>query len=64
MRVMPRRNGDIPFVVSKAAKISDKIGWAPKHDDIAEIIRSSVAWQKCLMEKRGERKDTKRNSVG
>lgn len=63
VRVMPRRNGDIPFVVSKAAKISQKIGWTPKHDDIAEIIQSSVAWQKFLTEKSGEREDAKCESI-
>lgn len=46
VKIKPRRPGDLPFVVSRTAKITNEVGWHPRHNDLQEIIRDSVDWEK------------------
>jgi UDP-glucose 4-epimerase len=46
VNVKPRRNGDLPFVVSRAARITDVVGWKPRHNDLQQIVQNSVEWEK------------------
>ncbi|MBL6939307.1 MAG: UDP-glucose 4-epimerase GalE [Alphaproteobacteria bacterium] len=41
----PRRPGDPPTLISNPAKIR-AAGWTPHHDDIAEILRSALDWER------------------
>lgn len=44
----PRRDGDVAVVVARAARLREKLGWEPKHDDLDGIVRSALAWEKKL----------------
>ena len=41
IRPAPRRPGDPPRLVAAAGRIRDRLGWQPRHDDLAAIIRSA-----------------------
>jgi len=47
-REEPRRAGDPPSLIAKAARIRTTLGWQPRHDDLAEIVSSSLAWERKL----------------
>lgn len=40
----PRRPGDPPRLVAASAKAKKVLGWAPKYQDIHEIVSSAWAW--------------------
>lgn len=42
----PRRAGDPPELVAVAERIRDVLGWSPKLDDLDEIVRTSLAWER------------------
>ena len=44
----PRRAGDPPSLVARAERIRKTLGWTPKHDDLAQIVGSSLAWERKL----------------
>ncbi len=44
----PRRAGDPPWLVADARKIKQVLGWTPAHDDLDEIVRTALAWEKKL----------------
>lgn len=44
--VSPRRSGDLPELVAANAKIIDQLGWKPQHDDLDEIIKSALDWER------------------
>lgn len=44
-----RRAGDPPFLVSNSEKIKSTLGWIPKHNDLREIIKSAIAWERQLI---------------
>ena len=50
----PRRAGDPATIVASPARIMEKLGWAPQHDDLAEIVRHALAWEAAL-ERRNRR---------
>lgn len=41
----PRRPGDLGSVVAANSAIVSRLGWRPAHDDLAEIIRSTLRWK-------------------
>jgi UDP-glucose 4-epimerase len=41
---LPRRPGDAARLVASSQKIKRELGWAPKHDDLREIISSAWEW--------------------
>ena len=45
----PRRPGDPASVTATGERIRAVLGWAPKHDDLEENVRHSLAWERHLM---------------
>jgi UDP-glucose 4-epimerase len=45
VREGPRRPGDPPTLISDPARIR-ALGWIPGHDDIDEIVRSALDWER------------------
>jgi len=44
----PRRPGDIASSVADSRKIRETLGWKPQFDDIEEILRTAIAFEKQL----------------
>jgi UDP-glucose 4-epimerase len=44
-----RRAGDPPRLVAEAARIRERLGWQPRHQDLAGIVRSAFAWEQRLL---------------
>jgi UDP-glucose 4-epimerase len=42
----PRRPGDPPTLISDPSRIKAALGWKPTHDDLEDIIRSAIAWER------------------
>ncbi len=45
-----RRAGDPPELVAKADKIGRVLGWKPRHDDLDFIVKTSLNWERRLLE--------------
>ncbi|HEX5513504.1 MAG TPA: UDP-glucose 4-epimerase GalE [Gammaproteobacteria bacterium] len=48
IREEPRRAGDPPALIANAEKIRTTLGWTPRFDDLREIVRTSLAWERTL----------------
>lgn len=48
VRESPRRPGDAPTLVADNRKILQTLRWSPRHDDLALICRTALAWEKKL----------------
>lgn len=46
-----RRAGDPPALIAGAQKVRDILGWQPRYDDLEEIARSSLNWERKLKER-------------
>lgn len=46
IREEARRAGDPPALIAVAERIRTTLGWVPRHDDLDEIVRSSLAWER------------------
>ena len=46
-----RRAGDPGILIAEAQRIRETLGWHPHHDDLSEIVRTSLAWERHLAEK-------------
>jgi len=46
VREGPRRPGDPPMLVADSTKLQNRLGWRPRHDDLADIVRSALAWER------------------
>ena len=44
----PRRAGDPPSLIAGANKIRDVLGWSPRYDNLDEIVRTALAWERKL----------------
>ncbi len=44
----PRRAGDPPTLIARAARIRATLGWQPRHDDLAKIVATSLEWERKL----------------
>jgi UDP-glucose 4-epimerase len=44
----PRRAGDPPILIARAAKIRQVLGWTPKYDDLNAIVTTALAWERRL----------------
>lgn len=42
----PRREGDPAVLISNASKIRQKTNWQPKHENLEEIIKSALNWER------------------
>jgi UDP-glucose 4-epimerase len=47
-REAPRRAGDPPALVARAARIRSTLGWHPQHDNLRSIVATSLAWERKL----------------
>jgi UDP-glucose 4-epimerase len=43
-----RRAGDPAAIVAKADRIRAELGWRPHYDDLAEIVRQALDWERRL----------------
>ena len=48
IREQPRRAGDPPILIARADRIRSQLGWAPRLDDLDEIVDSSLRWERKL----------------
>jgi UDP-glucose 4-epimerase len=48
VKTLPRRPGDAAAVVADPARIKARLGWSPRHDDLDEIVRHALAWERRL----------------
>ncbi|MGH8477957.1 MAG: UDP-glucose 4-epimerase GalE [Methylococcales bacterium] len=46
----PRRAGDPPELIAEVKKIHQTFRWKPRYDDLREIVRTALAWEKTLRE--------------
>jgi UDP-glucose 4-epimerase len=46
VRYEPRRAGDPPELVADASALNSRFAWEPKFDDLTEIVRTSLAWER------------------
>ena len=44
-----RRAGDPPQLIAAAGRIRKTLGWTPKHQDLAGIVATALAWEKRLL---------------
>jgi UDP-glucose 4-epimerase len=47
----PRRPGDAMRAVADCALIKKRLGWQPRHDDLAAMIKTALAWEAIRTEK-------------
>ncbi len=47
----PRRPGDPAAIVASNERARNILGWKPEHDDLDEIVRQALAWEKKLGER-------------
>jgi len=48
VRLCPRRAGDPAQIVAAAARIRERLGWQPRHDDLDAIVDQALAWEQRL----------------
>jgi len=46
-----RRVGDLPSLIAIADKIRNVLRWMPRHDDLDFIVRTSLVWERMLMDR-------------
>jgi UDP-glucose 4-epimerase len=49
VKISGRRPGDPAAIVADNARARAKLGWTPIHDNLEEIVRQALAWEKKLM---------------
>ncbi len=49
----PRRPGDPPSLVARAARVRDVLGWSPRYDDLEVIVRTQLDWEHRLLREPG-----------
>lgn len=52
LRAAPRRQGDPAILVADPTAIREMLGWRPKHDDLGQIVRTAIDWERGLTAKR------------
>jgi len=48
----PRRAGDPPTLIAAADRIRDVLDWEPRHDDLRQIVETSLNWERILLQRR------------
>ena len=48
VREVARRAGDPPAIVAGAKRIREQLDWQPRHNDLSEIVRAALDWEKYL----------------
>jgi UDP-glucose 4-epimerase len=49
VKISGRRPGDPAAIVADNFRAREKLGWTPIHDNLEEIVRQALAWEKKLM---------------
>jgi len=44
-----RRAGDPPQLIAAARRIRETLGWTPRHQDLARIVATALAWERRLL---------------
>src|ERR1700733_2951066 len=47
--IAPRRSGDPAQIVAHSERVRSKLGWQPRYDDLATIVRDALDWERKLM---------------
>jgi UDP-glucose 4-epimerase len=42
----PRRDGDVSTVYAASEKLRSTLGWNPRHDDLADVVRSALSFER------------------
>ena len=50
VREETRREGDPPVLVARADRIKSVLGWTPRLDDLDTIVRTSLEWERKLLQ--------------
>lgn len=50
IRELPRRAGDPPQLIADASRIRSTLGWQPQHDDLEQIVQTSINWERKLLQ--------------
>ena len=48
VEIAGRRPGDPAAIVAGNARIREKLGWKPEHDNLEEIVRQALDWERGL----------------
>lgn len=56
VRLSPRRPGDPAAIVAKADRVKEILNWTPQHNNLEQIVRQALNWEKHLHEKRSQEK--------
>ncbi|HEX5934281.1 MAG TPA: UDP-glucose 4-epimerase GalE [Pseudorhizobium sp.] len=48
-----RRPGDAASVVANSTRAREILGWTPRHDDLNVIVKTALAWEQALVERKG-----------
>jgi UDP-glucose 4-epimerase len=51
IRARARRAGDVPVMVAATDRITEKLDWRPRYDDIETIVAHALAWEEQLQKK-------------
>ena len=46
VKLGPRRPGDPPTLISDPTRLKSELGWHPSHDNLDEIVRSALEWER------------------
>jgi UDP-glucose 4-epimerase len=55
VEISGRRAGDPSAIVAGNDRIRSTLGWRPQHDDLDEIVRQALDWERGLAERKGAR---------
>ena len=53
VEIVGRRPGDPAAIVAANARIKSELGWEPRHDNLEEIVRQALKWERGLAARRG-----------
>ena len=46
---LPRRKGDIPHLIACSDRLQQRLGWAPRYDDLDVIVATALQWEETLL---------------
>jgi UDP-glucose 4-epimerase len=52
--IAPRRAGDPAQIVADSKRARELLGWRPRYDDLATIVRDALAWERELIARRAK----------
>lgn len=53
VEIVGRRPGDPAAIVAANGRIKSALGWTPKHDNLEEIVRQALDWERGLAKRKG-----------